>query len=102
MRSISHANMRVQFTSLSHRSHRERQGVWFIVSLRLGDGELGAVGKENVVYLRKINGFTIGPLKQLYFRSVLHDGIGEMVPPAIEIRRWRGAALFLGFRGGFL
>lgn len=27
MRSISHANMRVQFTSLSHRSHRERQGV---------------------------------------------------------------------------
>ena len=59
MRSISHANMRVQFTSLGHLSHRERQGVWFIVSLRLGDGEFGAVGEENMVYLREINGFII-------------------------------------------
>ena len=33
--------------------------LWRKGVLRCGDGELGAVGKENVVYLRKINGFII-------------------------------------------
>ena len=86
MCSISHANMRVQFTSLSHRSHRERQGVWFIVSLRLGDGEPSIAGEKNVICLVKINGLLKALIQNVYPAPVFHYDTGYGAVEAEEVR----------------
>ena len=86
MRSISHANMRVQFTSLSHRSQRERQGVWFIVSLRLEDGVLCIAGEKDVICLVKINRLLKALIQNVYPAPVLHYDTGYGTVEAEEIR----------------
>lgn len=57
MRSISHANMRVQFTSLSYRSHRERQGVLALNDIGIAD--LNCTPFASQLFLRHRRGYSV-------------------------------------------
>lgn len=65
MRSISHANMRVQFTSLSHRSHRERQGV--LAFNDIGTADLNCTPICQSALLRHRRGYSV---KDFMVRSI--------------------------------
>jgi len=60
--------------------------VWFIVSLRLGDGELSIAGEKNVICLVKINGLLKALIQNVYPASVLHYDTGCGTVEAEEIR----------------
>ena len=67
-------------------SQRESQGVRFIVSLRLGDGELCIAGEKDVICLVKINGLLKALIQNVYPASVLHYDTGYGTVEAEEIR----------------
>mgnify|MGYP007065791296 FL=1 len=64
----------------------ESQGVRFIVSLRLGDGELSIAGEKNVICLIKINGLLKTLIQNVYPAPVLHYDTGYGTVEAEEIR----------------
>lgn len=62
------------------------QGVRFIISLRLGDGELPIAGEKNVICLVKINGLLKTLIQNVYPAPVLHYDTGCGTVEAEEIR----------------
>ena len=60
--------------------------MWFIASLRLGDGELSIAGEKNVICLIKIDGLLKTLIQNVYPASVLHYDTGCGTVEAEEIR----------------
>ena len=60
--------------------------MWFIVSLRLGDGELSIAGEKNVICLVKINGLLKALIQNVYPAPVLHYDTGYGTVEAEEVR----------------
>lgn len=60
--------------------------MWFIVSLRLGDGELSIAGEKNVICLIKIDGLLKALIQNVYPASVLHYDTDCGTVEAEEIR----------------
>ena len=60
--------------------------MWFIVSLRLGDGELSIAGEKDVICLVKINGLLKALIQNVYPAPVLHYDTGYDAVEAEEVR----------------
>lgn len=60
--------------------------MWFIVSLRLGDGELSIAGEKDVICLIKIDGLLKTLIQNVYPAPVLHYDTGCGTVEAEEIR----------------
>lgn len=60
--------------------------MWFIVSLRLGDGELCIAGEKDVICLVKINRLLKALIQNVYPAPVLHYDTGYGTVEAEEIR----------------
>ena len=60
--------------------------MWFIVSLRLGDGELCIAGEKNVICLVKINRLLKALIQNVYPAPILHYDTGYGAVEAEEVR----------------